>query len=128
MKKILTLLLLFIPLFAYGQNWYKANSVRFEFSDGKKIGWRECKVRVFIDENRNVKIFTLEETHIYRVVDDEYIHKVDENGNATIYWKTLDEKGERCVIYYMHDKYVSFLYLGLKYNHLKVWYDMKPDN
>ena len=53
---------------------------------------------------------------------------VDENGNATIYWKTLDEKGERCVIYYMHDKYVSFLYLGLKYNHLKVWYDMKPDN
>lgn len=129
-KKILLLLLLLVPLFANAQYWYKANALRIDTGKGTKADnqWQKCNVRIYIDENRNVKIFTSSTTLVYRAIDDEYIHKVSNNGDAKLFWRTLDGDGNKCVVYYMHDKHVSFLYLGLKYNDMKVWYDMKPDN
>lgn len=128
MKKILILLLLIIPLYANAQNWYKINAMRLEYNDGTKTEWRDYTCRALIDENRNVKIFFSDETQTYRAWDDDYIHKINANGDVKIYWKALAGDGDHCVIYYMHDKHVSFIYLGIKFNDLKVWYSMLPDN
>lgn len=128
MKKILVLIFIWLPILANAQNWYKINAMRLEYNDGTKTEWRECSAKVLIDSNRNVKIFYPDETDTYRAFDDDYIHKVNAAGDVNISWKALSGAGDKCAIYYMHDKKVSFIYLGVRFSDLKVWYNMIPDN
>ena len=129
MKKLFVLLLLcLVPYFVVAQYWYKIDAMRIEESDGTKSEWKKCNYSAFIDENRNVKIFFPDETQIYRAYDDDYLHKISQEGDVRISWKALTGAGDRCVIYYMHDKYVSFIYLGIRFSDLNVWFNMIPND
>ena len=128
MKRILPLVLLLLPLSVNAQNWYKVKAMRLEFNDGTKTEWRNCNFRALIDKNRDVKIFLPEETQTYRAVETDYQHKINADGDVKISWKALSGAGDRCVLYYMHDKYVSFIYLGVRLSDLKVWYSIIPDD
>ena len=71
MKKILILLFLLAPLFVSAQSWFTADAVSVGpgNSDGE---WYECYVRVFSDKDGNVKIYTPDNTLIYRRIGDNY--------------------------------------------------------
>lgn len=128
MKKILILFLLLAPLFVNAQNWYKIKAMKIELNDGTETEWSNCDFRAFIAKNRDVKIFFPEGTQTYRAVDDDYQHKINDNGDVKIFWKALGDDGDRCVLYYMHDKYVSYIYIGIKFSDFKVWYYIIPDD
>ena len=124
MKKILILLFLLAPLFVSAQSWFTADAVSVGpgNSDGE---WYECYVRVFSDKDGNVKIYTPDNTLIYRRIGDNYTKDEDSEG-MSIAWKCVDEEGQRCSLSF--NSYEGMLWLMIEYNNYTVLYHIIPDN
>ena len=124
MKKILILLFLLAPLFVSAQSWFTADAVSVGpgDSDGE---WYECYVRVFSDKDGNVKIYTPDNTLIYRRIGDNYTKDEDSEG-MSIAWKCVDEEGQRCSLSF--NSYAGMLWLMIEYNNYTVLYHIIPDN
>ena len=124
MKKILILLFLLAPLFVSAQSWFTADAVSVGpgDSDGE---WYECYVRVFSDKDGNVKIYTPDNTLIYRRIGDNYTKDEDSEG-MSIAWKCVDEEGQRCSLSF--NSYEGMLWLMIEYNNYTVLYHIIPDN
>ena len=128
MKKILFLLLLLIPLFANAQFWYKADAMRFKFGNQLEE-WEKCNLRVFIDNNYNIKIFSQNKSINIRSVNDDYTLKEDERGDSRLSWVCVDGDGKKCMAILTSDKNVTFIYLGIHYpdQNYAVFYNLKPE-
>lgn len=59
MKKLLILLLLFAPLLANAQNWFKANALRVSI-DNVNDEWQKCNIPVCLGNDRKVTIYAQE--------------------------------------------------------------------
>lgn len=128
MKKILILLLLIVPLLGNAQYWYRADAMRFKFGDNLEE-WEKCNLRVFIDKDLNVKIFSLEKTINVRSVNDDYTLKEDNKGNSRLSWVCVDDEGEKCMSILTSDKNVTFIHLGIHFpaQNFAVFYNLKPE-
>lgn len=119
MKKILILLLILAPLFTNAQSWFTADAINV-------VGeWYECNVRVFANNNGDVKIYTSDNTVVFRRIGENYTKDEDDNG-MSMSWKCVDDEGQRCLISFQ--TYEEFLWLMIEYKEFIVVYNLIPDD
>ncbi len=124
MKKILILFLLFIPLFTNAQNWFTADAI--SVGVGSEIGeWYECNARVFTNNEGDVKVYTSDNTIVYRRIGENYTKDEDDNG-MSMAWKCVDDEGQRCMLSF--NSYEGFLWLMIEYEEFTAFYHLIPDD
>ena len=109
MKKLLIFLFLLFPLFTQAQDWFTADAVCIDTNNGSS-GWQDCRARIFTDNSGNVKIFTVNDTLVYRRVGDHTAH-TDANGDQSMSWPCADDEGIRCTVSFDIVEGVSFMTL-----------------
>lgn len=126
MKKILTLLLLLIPLLANGQDWFKANAVRYAANGSEFSEWQECDINVFFDDAVKVKIYA-QETHVLRKIGST-VEDEGKNGVSHIFWQAVDEKSQDCIVCVSSDG-STFMHLKVTFikENLVICYNLIPD-
>ena len=126
MKKILILLLLFIPLFANAQDWFKANAIRYAVDGSEFSEWQRCNISVFFEGGTKVKIYATD-THTLRRTKDA-TEDIDEHGISYVFWQGVDEKGEDCIVCIKSDQ-KNFIHLMITYikENLVICYNLIPD-
>lgn len=126
MKKILIFLLLFVPLFANAQNWFKANAVRYAADGGEYSEWQDVDINVFIDDAMKVKIYA-KENHVLRKIGDA-VDNVDKQENSHIFWRAVDEKSQDCIVCFSSNG-TTFMHLKITFikDNLVICYNLIPD-
>lgn len=124
MKKILILLLMLVPLFINAQNWFTADAI--SVGVGSEIGeWYECNARVFTNNEGDVKVYTSDNTIVYRRIGENYTKDEDANG-MSMAWKCVDDEGQRCMLSF--NSYEGFLWLMIEYEEFTAFYHLIPDD
>lgn len=125
MKKLLILLLLFAPLLANAQDWFKVNAVRFAV-DNEYSEWQDTNIDVFFAEDMKVKIYA-EETHTIRGIKSAEEH-VDESGISSVFWLGVDEKGKDCIVCIKSDQ-ATYIHLMVTFieDNFVICYNLIPD-
>ena len=126
MKKILILLFLFVPIFMNAQDWFKANAVRFAV-ENEYSEWKECDIKVFMGEDRKIKIYS-SETHTIRAVGEANLDVNEKNGTECIFWQGVDEEGKDCIVCIKSDQatYIHLMITFIKDNFI-INYNLIPD-
>lgn len=126
MKKFLIILLLLVPLFANGQDWFKANAIRYAVDGGEFSEWQKCNISVFFEDGMKVKIYATE-THTLRRIKDA-VNDVSEDGISYVFWQGVDEKGENCIVCLKSDQ-ANYIHLMITYikENLVICYNLIPD-
>lgn len=124
MKKILILLLMLVPLFTNAQNQFTADAI--SVGVGSEIGeWYECNARVFTNNEGDVKVYTSDNTIVYRRIGENYTKDEDANG-MSMAWKCVDDEGQRCMLSF--NSYEGFLWLMIEYEEFTAFYHLIPDD
>lgn len=124
MKKILILLLILAPLFTNAQSWFTADAVSVRV--GSEIGeWYECNARVFANNDGDVKVYTADNTLVYRRIGDNYTKDEDDEG-MSMAWKCVDDEGQRCMISF--NSYEGLLWIMIEYEEFTAFYHLIPDD
>lgn len=124
MKKILILLLMLVPLFTNAQNWFTADAI--SVGVGSEIGeWYECNARVFTNNEGDVKVYTSDNTIVYRRIGENYTKDEDDNG-MSMAWKCVDDEGQRCMLSF--NSYEGILWLMIEYEEFTAFYHLIPDD
>jgi hypothetical protein len=124
MKKILILLLLFIPLLTNAQCWYVADAMNMDNGKGWE-GWKKCKTRIYTDEDTNVKIFTSDNTIVYRSLGNH--DAKDENGINTLSWECVNSYGTRCNCYLIYNMEQATVFFVIEYPNMKMCFNVMPE-
>lgn len=113
MKKILLLLLFILTtLCSNAQQLYTATAIRFKHGD-ELTKWDKCKLKVFIDEKLNIKLYYPNDIIDIQSIDDDYTLKED-SENYRLSWVCVDDEGDKCMPIITSDK-VTFTYLAIHY-------------
>lgn len=124
MKKILILLLLMAPLFAYAQKtWFIADAVRFN----TKEEWKKCDIRVSIGDDWKINIYA-KTNHTIRKIKDLGDMK-DDDGNVHALWSGVDQDGLECLLSLTFFKDSPYMRLTINFEEkgLNIFYMLRPD-
>lgn len=124
MKKILSLLFLLAPLYTYGQTWFTADAGAVIVGNND-AEWQECRNRICVLSDGNVKIFTAENTFVYSRIG-EHFTKDEGNGISYMSWPCIDEEGERCALSFNNIEGDNFFIL--EYSNYSIMYHVIPDD
>ena len=105
------------------KHWYTADAVLIANEDGEGE-WEETSIRV-LQEGLDVTVFA-SETHKMSSVSSEYTKNVDDEGNTSLIWKCVDNKGRRCVV--SVEFFDSSLFLIIEFQKFQVIYHLIPDD
>lgn len=123
MKKILILLFLITPLYVSGQTWFTADVVAIIIGNND-AEWQECRNRICVLNDGDVKIFTPKNTLVYSRIG-EHFTKEEGNGISYMSWPCVDEEGGRCTVSFNNIEGDNFFIL--EYNNYSIMYHVIPD-
>lgn len=122
MKKILSLLLILVPLLTSAQTRFTANSARIVTPYGP-TEWQECNDTVTIDIDRNRLLIYSNPLQIIRLLEFNG-KEVDEYGITRFEWLGIDQDNETCLITLAAN--ASYIILIRTYEEMEFWYNLEP--
>ena len=108
---------------AEAQNWFIADAVCIE-ANKESSGWQDCRARIFVDNGGNIKIFTADNTLVYRRIGEHSTHNTS-NGDKSMSWPCVDDEGIKCYVSFDIIEGTSFLMLD--YSDFCVIYHIEYD-